>query len=76
MTKVMAAMLEELERLCIQYPDTLTAIEINVKGDGSSTASIFHPKCSQRRAAIMLHTNCRCVMCRTKHPKVTDPQES
>ena len=33
MTKVMAAMMEELERLCIQYPDTLTAIEINVKGD-------------------------------------------
>ncbi|MEG6194729.1 MULTISPECIES: hypothetical protein [Enterobacteriaceae] len=33
MTKVMAAMMEELERLCIQYPDTFTAIEINVKGD-------------------------------------------
>lgn len=33
MTKVMATMLEELERLCLQYPGTCTAIEINVKGD-------------------------------------------
>jgi len=29
----MATMLEELERLCLQYPGTCTAIEINVKGN-------------------------------------------